>query len=98
MTLSSSRSATTSPASPSATATAFTAATVPADGAYSALSHHRIATTRQLTSLEVRALLVRHADCTAGRGHTGRDCSARTQLLELREDAEWSWPIPAADR
>lgn len=64
---------------------------------YSAVSHHRIPISRRLTALEVRALLLRHAGCVAGHGHTRDDCAARTQLLLIRADNGWSWPIPTAD-
>ncbi|MEC3951704.1 hypothetical protein VMT65_01535 [Nocardia sp. CDC153] len=59
--------------------------TASGDDMYSAVSHYRIAMTRPLTGLELRLMLARHATCNAGHGHTSDDCSALTQLLDLRE-------------
>ena len=62
---------------------------------YSAISHYRLATTRTLTALEVKARLLRHNACIAGRGHTPQDCAARAQLLGIHADHGWTWPVPS---
>lgn len=66
-------------------------------GGISVILHSEYTTRNLHMAGTVRTFLWTHRNCVAGPGTTKTSCSAREQLLTVREQNGWTFPVPPPD-